>query len=254
MTDEKKNEKLDKVTEAESDNDERADVAPVEESATEEPATEEPTAEIEDVEEKEEAAEESAEALTERIEALEAQVLKLEQQAQEYKVGWQRSQASFVNYRNRMETDKETWRRRATADLLKEFLPVLDDFERAFQALPAVLERLSWLDGIRLIERKVRNVLNAVGVEPIPVEPGAPFDPQVHQAVMQQSLAGFEADQIIAEVQKGYMLDNLVLRPSLVVVATEPPVIEEEKQEEAEQATDATASTSETDSQTEEEA
>ena len=247
MTDEKKNEKLDKVTEAESDNDERVDVAS------------EPEEFIEEVE-GEEAAEESAEALTERIEALEAQVLKLEQQAQEYKVGWQRSQASFVNYRNRMETDKETWRRRATADLIKELLPVLDDFERAFQVLPAALERLSWLDGIRLIERKVRNVLNAVGVEPIPVEPGTPFDPQVHQAVMQQSLAGFEADQIIAEVQKGYTLDNLVLRPSLVVVATEPPVIEkeeekgEEKQEEAEQETDAAASTSETESEKEEEA
>ena len=235
MVEEKKNEELEKVAEAEG--------APVEEPAAEE---------------KEEAAEESAEALTERIEALEAQALELEQQAQEYKVGWQRSQASFVNYRNRMETDKETWRRRATADLIKELLPVLDDFERAFKALPPALKQLSWLDGIRLIERKVRNVLNAVGVELIPAEPGAPFDPQVHQAVMQQSLAGFAADQIIAEVQKGYTLDNLVLRPSLVVVATEPPVIEEEEEKAAEQETsvedeNTAASTSETESEKESE-
>ena len=225
MVEEKKNEALDKAVEADleadSDNEEHADAA-----------------------------------LTERIEALEAQVRELEQQAQEYKVGWQRSQASFVNYRQRMEADKETWRRRATADLLKELLPVLDDFERAFKALPPALKQFSWLDGIRLIERKVRNVLNAVGVEPIVAEPGAPFDPQVHQAVMQQSLAGFEADQIIAEVQKGYMLDNLVLRPSLVVVATEPPVIEEEaaeKETSAEGETDGAASTSETESETESE-
>ena len=243
MVEEKKNEELEKVAEAESDKDARTDVALDEEAAAEE---------------KEEAAEESAEALTERIEALEAQVLELEQQAQEYKVGWQRSQASFVNYRNRMETDKETWRRRATADLIKELLPVLDDFERAFKALPPALKQLSWLDGIRLIERKVRNVLNAVGVEPILAEPGAPFDPQVHQAVMQQSLAGFAADQIIAEVQKGYTLDNLVLRPSLVVVATEPPVIEEEEEKAAEQETsveneNTATSTSETESETESE-
>ncbi len=249
MTDEKKSEKLDKVTEAESDNDERVGVAS------------EPEESIEEVE-GEAVAEESVAALTERIEALEAQALELEQQAQEYKVGWQRSQASFVNYRNRMEADKETWRRRATADLLKELLPVLDDFERAFKVLPAALERLSWLDGIWLIERKVRNVLHAVGVEPISAAPGAPFNPQVHQAVMQQSLAGFEADQIIAEVQKGYTLDNLVLRPALVVVATDPPVIEEEEDEEeagqveetVEQATDAAASTSDTESEAEEEA
>ncbi len=157
--------------------------------------------------------------LEEKIRQLAAQLAEAEQKAAEYLDGLQRSQASFVNYRKRTEAEQVSWRSVANAALLSRFLPVLDDFERAFQALPQDLAEHPWLGGIRLIQRKIAGVLEAENVTPIGLQPGDAFDPLYHQAVLYQEIPGFEDGQIVAEVERGYILGERVLRPSSVVVA-----------------------------------
>lgn len=161
--------------------------------------------------------------LEDQVQQLEAQLAEAEQKAAEYLDGLQRSQASFANYRKRTEAEQVSWRSVANAALLSRFLPVLDDFERAFQALPKDFAGHPWLEGITLIQRKIAGVLEAENVKPIEVQPGDAFDPLYHQAILYQEVPGFEDGQIVAEVERGYILGERVLRPASVVVAKVPP-------------------------------
>jgi molecular chaperone GrpE len=161
--------------------------------------------------------------LEEKLQQLEAQLAEAEQKAAEYLDGLQRSQASFANYRKRTETEQVSWRSVANAALLSRLLPVLDDFDRAFQALPKDFEGHPWLGGITLIQRKIAGILEAENVKPIELHPGDAFDPLYHQAILHQEVPGFEDGQIVAEVERGYILGERVLRPASVVVAKVPP-------------------------------
>jgi molecular chaperone GrpE len=155
----------------------------------------------------------------------EQQLAAAEQQAAEYLDGWQRCQASFANFRKRNESEQLNLRKAANAVLLARLLPVLDDFERAFQALPSEFEGHTWLEGLSMIQRKVASILEAENVQRIELEPGDTFDPMFHQAVLYQEVDGFEEGQVVAIVEQGYVLGDRVLRPTMVVVAkaTEPP-------------------------------
>ncbi len=93
-------------------------------------------------------------------------------------------------------------------------LPILDDIERALASLPAKLTNLTWVDGIRLIERKLRASLEIQGLTAIEAL-GKEFDPKLHEAVRQDT--GKEG-VIIEELQKGYQLHDRVIRPTMVVV------------------------------------
>ena len=93
-------------------------------------------------------------------------------------------------------------------------LPVLDDLERAFAAIPPDLASADWVEGIRLIERKLWAVLELQGLSQIKAL-GEPFDPNLHEAVRQDK--GKEGI-VIEEVQKGYRLHDKVIRPSKVIV------------------------------------
>ncbi|MEJ5309735.1 MAG: nucleotide exchange factor GrpE [Anaerolineae bacterium] len=182
----------------------------------------------------------SAEALLEaKIQQLEAQLAETERKAAEYLDGLQRSQASFANYRKRTEAEQVAWRSVANAALLSRFLPVLDDFDRAFQALPKEFAGHPWLEGITLIQRKIAGVLEAENVKPIEVQPGAAFDPLYHQAILYQEVPGFEDGQIVAEVERGYILGERVLRPASVVVAKVPPRMPEPQPEPESEAVEA---------------
>ncbi len=161
------------------------------------------------------------------IAQLEARLSEAESKAAEYLDALQRSQASFANYRKRSEAEQASWRTVANAALLARFLPVMDDFERAFSLLPPEYQGQPWLEGINLIRRKIGSILESENVQPIVVKPGDPFDPMYHQAVFYQEVAGFEEGQIVAEVERGYILKERVLRPSSVVVAKAPAVAPE---------------------------
>lgn len=195
----------------------------LEEGEVEDVVTEEP--EPEDVSAPEEPS------FEEKLQQLEVQLAEAEQKAAEYLDGLQRSQASFANYRKRAEAEQVSWRSVANAALLSRFLPVLDDFERAFQALPKEFEGHPWLGGITLIQRKITGILEAENVKPIELHPGDAFDPLYHQAILYQEVPGFEDGQIVAEVERGYILGERVLRPASVVVAKAPPCAPEPAQE-----------------------
>ena len=102
-------------------------------------------------------------------------------------------------------------------------LPVLDDLERAFSSIPPQLAKRPWVDGIRLIEQKLRTSLEAQGLSSIKAV-GEPFDPRLHEAMRQDN--GKEGI-VIEELQKGYTLHDRVIRPTKVVVGNG----EEEKEE-----------------------
>lgn len=170
----------------------------------------------------------SVDALQERVAELEEELERLKAEAAKNLDGWQRAQASFQNYRRRAETEKEAWRVTANAALLARLLPILDDFERAFNNIPEALKGNKWLDGVRLVKQKIQHLLRTENVEPIEVEAGDEFDPNYHEAVLSQPVEGFEEGQIVAEAQRGYMQGERVLRPARVVVAAAPPEPEEE--------------------------
>jgi molecular chaperone GrpE len=150
----------------------------------------------------------------EDIEALKQALAEVQAKAEANLAGWQRAQADFVNYKKRSQQEKEEIGKFANSMLMLSLLPVLDDLERAFISVPPRLAKLSWVDGIRLIERKLWTTLEAQGLSQIKAL-GEPFDPNLHEAVRQDK--GKEGI-VIEEVQKGYMLDDRVIRPTMVVV------------------------------------
>jgi len=146
--------------------------------------------------------------------SLEAQLTEEKEKAQSYLNSWQRAAADYQNLKRRVDQEREELSRFGTAALLINFLPLVDDIERALQSVDARLAGLTWLDGIRLIYRKFQALLEMNGVTEI-VADGETFDPNVHEAVM---FGDGEEGKVISVVQKGYKLGGRVLRPSLVVV------------------------------------
>ena len=149
------------------------------------------------------------------LEDLYKQLAELQAQADEYKDGWQRSVAEFQNYRRRLEAEKADTYQTAVGSIIKSYLPVLDDLERALAACPA---DLPWVDGIKLICRKLQSILEAEGLNRIEAE-GQMFDPHFHEAISQEPSEDHASGQIIGVVQNGYMLGDRVIRPALVRVA-----------------------------------
>ena len=143
----------------------------------------------------------------ERIAALEAEVAELTERHA-------RAVADLQNYRRRTE---ERWAERARAQLAQTMarcLPPLDDLSRALTSVDGALAEDQWIEGIRLVERKFKEMLASAGVEEIGGE-GEAFDPLVHEAV--SSAPGPEG-QVVALVREGYRIENYVLRPAQVVV------------------------------------
>jgi len=128
--------------------------------------------------------------------------------------GWQRAQADFLNYKRRVEQEIAETGKLANANLVLNLLPVLDDLERALASVPEDVAEVSWVDGIRLIDRKLRGALEAMGLSLIKAV-GEPFDPNIHEAVMQ---GRGEEGMVIEEVEKGYMFQDKIIRPTKVVV------------------------------------
>jgi len=160
----------------------------------------------------------------EDIEALKQALAEEKAKAEANLAGWQRAQADFINYKRRSEQEREELGMFANSGFILKLLPILDDWERALASIPDDLADPSWVDGIRLIERKFRGILEAQGLSPIKAV-GEPFDPKLHEAAMQGK--GKEGI-VVDELQKGYKLYDRVIRPAKVVVGNGE---EEEKEE-----------------------
>jgi len=147
--------------------------------------------------------------LMKRLEESEAKVA-------EHLEGWQRAQADFVNYKNRVQRDQELMKSVMKGDIIRKFLPVLDDLERALQNRPA--DSGAWVGGIELIHKKLRSILESEGVTRIEAE-GQPFDPNFHEAISHEPNETVASGHVIAVVQNGYVLGDRVIRPAMVRVA-----------------------------------
>ena len=158
--------------------------------------------------------------LAERIEALEREVAEATARAEQNLANWQRSAADFANFRRRTDEERALQAQFSTAVLIGKLLSVLDDFDRALERAPSDVPE-SWLEGIGLVERKLRGVLESEGVTPIEAI-GQPFDPNLHEAVVHEDTADHRDNEVIGELQRGYRLHDRVIRPSLVRVANNP--------------------------------
>ena len=127
---------------------------------------------------------------------------------------WQRTQADLVNYKRMAGLEKEETSRFANTNLVMAILPFLDDLERALANLSAEQADAKWVEGIKLMERKLLANLEGQGVSVIKAL-GERFDPRVHEAVKQ---APGKEGAVIEEIQRGYKLRDRVLRPSIVAV------------------------------------
>jgi len=150
----------------------------------------------------------------EDVEALKKALTEAKARAESNLANWQRAQADFINYKRRSQQEMEEVSRFGNAVLMLNLLPALDDLERAFASIPDHLAKLSWVDGIRLIGRKLYANLEAQGLSPIKAV-GEVFDPNLHEAAMHGK--GKEGI-VIEELQKGYKLHDRVIRPAMVVV------------------------------------
>ena len=136
------------------------------------------------------------------------------QKADEYLDSWKRAQADFLNNKRRTEQEKREMGIYANTQLILALLPVLDDFERAFNSISHKHAKTDWMDGIRLVEKKLKTVLEAQGLSPIKAV-GETFDPNLHEALMHTK---GEDGIVVQEMQKGYKLNDKVIRPSQVAV------------------------------------
>jgi molecular chaperone GrpE len=150
-----------------------------------------------------------------KADVLQQQLTEAQAQTAEYKDGWQRALADFQNYKRRTDAERDSTYQNAVGNIIKRYLPVLDDMERAMAARPA---DLAWGDGIELIYRKLQTILENEGLKRIDAE-GQPFDPNFHEAISQEPANGVESGYVIGVVQNGYMLGERVIRPALVRVA-----------------------------------
>lgn len=130
---------------------------------------------------------------------------------------WMRKAAEFDNYRKRVEKERREQADQALVDLLQELLLVVDDFDRAL-TVEAGERGEAYRKGIELIHAKLYDVLKKYRVRPIEAL-GADFDPNIHQAVMQESSSEHREGEVIAELRKGYMIGDRLLRPAMVKVA-----------------------------------
>lgn len=160
-------------------------------------------------------------ALAQELEQLREQLAAAQLEAQENRVGWQRTAADFANFRRRTEQDRAHSLGLANEALLAKLLAIADDFDRAIEALPAELSDLPWAQGIVAIDRKLRALLESEGLTPIEAK-GQPFDPHQHEAVVQEATTSVPEGTVTAELQRGYRLRDRVLRPALVAVAVTP--------------------------------
>lgn len=158
---------------------------------------------------------------------LEAKLAEANEKAEEYLGLLQRARADFVNYRRRVEQERGEEARNAKAAVIAQILPILDDFERALDSVPVGAGGLPWVQGITLIERSLRSILDAEGVKRIhPL--GQDFNPWEHEAVVYEETDAYEEGKVIDVLRPGYIMNAKVIRPAQVKVAkARPPTTSE---------------------------
>ena len=142
------------------------------------------------------------------------------QQRDEYLDLLQRTRADYANYQKRIQKQLQTDLQYALQPLVTALLPVLDNLDRALAAQGAANGESGILQGVEMVARQLRGVLEAQGVREIAAE-GQPFDPHVHEAVMQQPDEQTPPNTVLRVFEPGYRLHDRVIRPAKVVVSVQ---------------------------------
>jgi molecular chaperone GrpE len=133
-----------------------------------------------------------------------------------------RGQAEFENYRKRVERERSELYQRGRDDVLLQFLPVVDNFERALSSLETSEgDEEALRHGVELIHKQFKDALSKFGLEAVEAV-GQVFDPHVHEAVTTEATDKHEENTVIEEFQRGYRIGDRVLRPAQVKVASSP--------------------------------
>jgi molecular chaperone GrpE len=132
-----------------------------------------------------------------------------------------RERADLENYRKRVQKEKEEILRYGNESLISEVLPSLDNLERAIDHASDA-ESSAVIEGVKLTVTMLLSTLKKFGVTPVEAGPGTPFNPAFHQAMSQVESADQEPNTIVSVFQKGYLLNDRLLRPTMVTVAIAP--------------------------------
>lgn len=165
------------------------------------------------------------EALIAAKKELEEVLAQTKKEAEHMRERWLRAAADFENYKKRAAREREETVKYGNERLLKDFLPVMDDLELALDAAARVEDKQKAADqlmeGVRLVTKKFVSQLEKHGVATFE-SVGEPFDPNLHEAV-QQEYGDMEAGKVVRQLQRGFKLNERLLRPSMVVVSLGPP-------------------------------
>lgn len=150
--------------------------------------------------------------------ALQEKLAETEAKAAEHLDGWQRAQAEFANYKKRLAREQELQTAEVRGRVIRRYLEIVDDLERALKNAPKEGAGSDWAQGVDLIYKKLIAYLESEGLtrtNPL----GEQFDPNLHEAVTQEESPDHESGTIIEVLRPGYMLAERVLRPAAVKVA-----------------------------------
>lgn len=136
---------------------------------------------------------------------------------EDYKTRYLRAQADFDNFRRRSRQEKEEFAAYANVKIIEELLPVLDTFEMALKSSENV-DTKTLLTGVQMVHRQLMTVLDNYGLQPIDAV-GKPFDPNLHEGIMQVESDEHPANHVVEELRKGYRVKEKVVRPSMVKVS-----------------------------------
>jgi molecular chaperone GrpE len=163
----------------------------------------------------------AASAVMEDLDALRARAEQAERDRDELRDLARQTRADFENYQKRMQRDLATERRYAHSPLAAELLPALDNLDRATAAAKQAGETGPLVQGVGMVQTQILDALRRHGITRIEAQ-GQPFDPNLHQAVMQQPSDAVPPGTVLQVLEPGYMIHERVLRPARVVVSAAP--------------------------------
>jgi molecular chaperone GrpE len=155
----------------------------------------------------------------EEYDALQKDLEQTRAKASEYFEGWQRERADFLNYKKRIDRESAQVYQNALVTVLKKYLVVMDDLDRALKTAPSKGEGSHWAKGVELFRRKLCGLIEAEGIKQMEFAGNEMFDPMRHEAITHEDSPDHQSGQIIEVVQPGYLMGDRVIRPALVRVA-----------------------------------
>ncbi len=160
--------------------------------------------------------EKNKEETKQKIEKLKSKILECEKEKEEYKIGWQRERADFLNFKKRQEKEIEEKTLAEKEKIITLILPILDNLEKGLETKSS---HDNFYKGIQLIYSQFRDILKKIGVQEIKTKKGDIFNPKIHNAVAIENAGNGEKGLVLEVMEKGYTIDSKVVRASRVKVS-----------------------------------